>query len=360
MFTYDVTSGNWTVVGKVISLDEIFSGISPSISLASDGKAFVKSGKVRLYRNGQKVQTSDASQSTDDLIPINLTAHLDSSPEMIAISLLCDDVLYGNPFVGKYTIAGGDGSGIVYVPNEATCKFTIYDDDGDGICCSKGLGSYEIFLGDQDDTNLIARGAGLSFGSFESFTFSVTPPTDSVILTVQMRLVEIYNGIPHLSTSLLCNDVLQSELPYGGLEKESNYSDFTRASLFRIANGTQCQIEISMKENSEFCSECLVWYEIFYENSVDTLRTVLVNQSFVPWLKYPESYVAFDVINGQVTRVPISVVIKPDSYWNDISFSMNCTSKEVPSNSFFSGRTLLGCQWCSGRLRIPINISCRA
>lgn len=51
----------------------------------------------------------------------------------------------------------------------STFTFTIFDAGGDGICCEKGFGFFQILLGDISDNNILLSGS--QFQNFEEFQF---------------------------------------------------------------------------------------------------------------------------------------------------------------------------------------------
>eukprot|EP00957_Ditylum_brightwellii_P107511 8203032-Ditylum_brightwellii.AAC.1 len=70
---------------------------------------------------------------------------------------------------------------------DQTYRFTIEDSHGDGLCCSNGDGSYELYIGDVVEGQPLLSGS--SFGSEAVWLITVpssSPPT--------ARLLQCYRG----------------------------------------------------------------------------------------------------------------------------------------------------------------------
>ena len=110
-------------------------------------------------------------------------------------------------------------------------RFTIYDSYGDGICCSYGNGSYDLF---DDDGILIANGG--DFGSSEFVDFCIEGDNTASI-SQSSNSFKIY---PNPAQSILN---IQSNMMFDGTIEILNA--LGEIMLVKNMNGIQSEIDIN-------------------------------------------------------------------------------------------------------------------
>ena len=112
----------------------------------------------------------------------------DDYPEEIGWSILSDDNIIEKKMPGAYKEKNKLVIEKVRIPIEydaSSIKFAIVDDGNDGLCCNKGQGLFQVFVGDIADGNMVAKGSMFKtpqaciFNMHEPFHFSGSGGTDS-------------------------------------------------------------------------------------------------------------------------------------------------------------------------------------
>jgi len=116
----------------------------------------------------------DSPQQNDDYYSIMVDIDLDSFPLETGWNLTCDGDLMAD-FPPRSYIDPTEEILLVYddVNYYAECLFVIVDTAEDGICCSNGLGSYNITILDDANYTLLAIGNDGQFGAGKQEYFRV-------------------------------------------------------------------------------------------------------------------------------------------------------------------------------------------
>ncbi len=132
----------------------------------------------------------------------------------------------------------------VCVPSSATVIFTIFDEYGDGMCCSYGTGSYDV----TDGTTTFASGG--AFGNAESTAFNITPTAnDLMVLNLAMNNVLLSGD--HTLTGTIVNLGTSPVSSFDLSWSSATTSTQTQTVSMSLAPGAS----YTFSSNTDWCAE---------------------------------------------------------------------------------------------------------
>jgi hypothetical protein len=128
---------------------------------------------------------------------LTLDLQFDNSPDELAWSItnVEDDLELGFKWFGWYGSDFTSATEIIPIfgNGQGTRQYIleVLDQNGDGMCCSQGQGSYNLYLGNGVDGNLIVSGGSFSTEDSSSFKVSSTGDVSLLTSTAQSQSVAV-------------------------------------------------------------------------------------------------------------------------------------------------------------------------
>jgi hypothetical protein len=249
-YTYDKMVG-WTRLGQILDGGAAL-GFGYSLSLSGDAKMLAVSStnyrqetNVGIYRLATSEDLSikdpeDSATPPESAVAISVVIRLDSVSEQTGLSLWCGGVSYALVPIGSFEKENQLRNDTFFVQKGTDCEFTVTDGFGDGLCCAYGEGYYEIYYGEDmsNRDNLLAIGGRL-FGFQEKVTFTVSPPTTLVPITILFRTGQ-YGG-EDTDLFLSCTGVLETQL----LTESAFRASKIHSDTFLLPEGTECLFTVT-------------------------------------------------------------------------------------------------------------------